>query len=485
MTDGLPRERYDVVIVGAGMAGCATAQALARADVGDRRRILIIDMHRGAPPRFAGEFIHPRGTQVLDDLDFYGPLREAGAIDVDGFVVFENADAHQVDLHYAKVRGQRPRGIAVHHKTLVNVMRDVIRKDPTIDLLEGWTLRDLIRDRRGGIRGVVIGQNGHTSTVACDLVVGADGKRSAVRKLAGIPAERETIGFTSGIELIDASLPAPTCAHVILGAWGPILAYPILRNEDGSVSSRVTFDLPRELPAKGDRLAQYLMNAYVPYLPAPLSSQVAAGLRDRTLEMAPTVSLSAPPATQPGIALVGDAGGCSHPITASGMTMGLRDAETLGREAARRAHAPTEEPWLTIASLRRYRADHDRYVPTRQALAEAIYETFRGGDEGRRAIRRALFGYWSSGEAARKRSMALLSCAEGRAHVFLAEYLKTARHALGASLLPRHASHYPIEDRLRQVRGAAALAADKLGLVAEVMWAQVRPGWLPRSGSLS
>src|SRR5690606_8377613 len=99
-------------------------------------------------------------------------------------------------------------------------------------------------------------------------------------------------------------------------------------------------------------------------------------------------------------------------------------------------------------------------------------------NEGARAIQRALFEYWASGPEARRRSMALLSCAEGRPRVFLSEYLKTARHALETSLVPRHAQAFPVRDRIRQVRGAVGLAGHKLGIVAEVMWAQVRPSWL-------
>jgi squalene monooxygenase len=76
--------------------------------------------------------------------------------------------------------------------------------------------------------------------------------------------------------------------------------------------------------------------------------------------------------------------------------------------------------------------------------------------------------------------MALLSCAEGRPSVFLTEYIKTAGHALGSSIVPRHATHFPLQDRARQVRGAVSLATDKLGLVTQVMWAQIRPAWLPR-----
>jgi 2-polyprenyl-6-methoxyphenol hydroxylase-like FAD-dependent oxidoreductase len=317
-------------------------------------------------------------------------------------------------------------------------------------------------------------------TLTCDTIIAADGKGSTVRKLAGIADDRETIGFTAGVEVRDATLPAPTYAHVILGAWGPVLAYPILRNEDGSISTRITFDLPRDLPAKGEAIKQHLLRAYVPFLPMPLSQEVAAAIvaHEGPLEMAPTVNLPARQAVLPGLALIGDAAGCSHPITASGMTMGLRDAETLGQQAARRRFAPAHEPWLDAGALRRYRDVHDRYVPTRQALADAIYEAFRGEQEGPRAIRRALFDYWASGETARRRSMALLSCVEARPSVFLTEYLKTARWALEGSFVPKHAREYPMVDRVRHARGAAKLARDKLGIVAEVVWAQLRPSWI-------
>lgn len=480
-------EHYDVVIVGAGLAGCATAKALSDADPGRRRKILLVDRHPDVHPRFSGEFIHPRGARILDELGFYEPLSAAGAMDVDGFAVFENADARHVDLAYANVRRERPRGLSVHHKVLVRAQRAVVRSTHA-ELVEGWTVLDLTRGDRGEVRGVVLGGPGRPrKEITTDLVVAADGKGSTVRKLAGISDEgRETIGFTAGVSLVGATLPRPTYAHVFLGGWGPVLVYPILREADGTVTTRVTFDLPRDLPVKGERLREHVIRAYLPFVPAPLSGQIAAAIHAAggPLEMAPTVNLPAPSAIAAGLALVGDAAGCSHPITASGMTMGLRDAETLGLEARRRAHVPAGQPWLDAASLRRYRIEHDRYVPTRQALADAIYEAFRGGESGARAIRRALFDYWDSGDAARSRSMALLSCAEGRASVFLSEYLKTAGHALGTSFVPRHASHYPVSDRFRRARGAARIARGKLGLVAQVMWAQVRPSWLPHLEAL-
>jgi len=475
---------YDVVIVGAGLAGCATARALVQADPHATRRILLVDRHPGVQPRFSGEWIHPRGAAVLDALGFCEPLRKAGAVDVDGFAAFENADAAYVDLAYAEIEGERPRGLSVHHKVLVRTIRGELAREGRVEMIEGVAAAELRRDNTGRFCGIMLeASDGTTFEVACDLVIAADGKGSTVRKLAQIPDARETIGFTAGVEVRNATLPAPNYAHVMLGGWGPVLAYPIHREPDGTIITRISFDLPRELPVKGEAIKQYLLRAFVPFIPSPLSEQVAAAIlaRKGPLEMAPTVELPAPTAVLPGLALVGDAAGCSHPITASGMTMGLRDAETLGEQARRRADAPAGEPWLDDEALRRYRVEHDRYVPTRQALASAIYEAFRGETEGARAIRRALFDYWQSGPTARRRSMALLSCAERRPSVFLSEYLRTAGHALNVSLIPKHAAHYPVADRVRHARGAAKLARDKLGLVANVVWAQLRPSWMSSS----
>jgi len=475
---------YDVVIVGGSIAGCATAQSLSLADPENRRKILCFDLHADVSPRFAGEMIHPRGAQVLDELGFYGPLKAAGGVDVEGFSVSEHADAEPVVLDYASIPG-RPVGFSAHHKLLVREMRKLVATRPNVHLRGGYRLVELLwsADRKR-VEGVVLqSKDKKLHRVRADLVIGADGKASTTRKLAEIPGERESLGFTVGLTVTDPAVPNPLRAHVILGAPGPMLCYPIARDAEGRLTSRLTFDLPHALPAKGREISEYLLDAFVPYLPGRLAGQVAAAIEARVaqygkLEMAPTVNLPAPPATRPGVALVGDAAGCSHPITASGMTIGLLDAHFLGVEAKTRAHHPRGEPWLDEASLRRYRIEHGRYVPTRQALADAIYEAFRGTEDGSRAIRKALFSYWHGGERNRRRSLALLSCSEGRPHVFLAEYLRTARHAVESSLLPRHAQHYPVSDRLRQVHSAVGLASDKFGLVAQVAWAQIRPTWM-------
>ncbi len=495
MISDLPSERVDVLIIGAGMAGCATAKALADACTSSRhpsgspaRRVCLIDRHRGVCPRFAGEFIHPRGAQVLEDLGFLPALMAAGAVEVDGFTVLERVDGRYVELPYNLLPHARPRGLAVHHKTLVRTMRAVVAEHPAVELCEGWSLTQLLRDADDRVCGARLqagrGASMRFRDVYADTVVGADGKSSATRRQANLPEHRAQVGFTVGLSLVDAAVPGPRFGNVVLGAWGPMLIYPIEHLAGGHLRYRMTIDLPSNLPAKGRQLFEFLRTTFLPFLPAPLAMQTAAALErceasGEPLPMAPTVNLSTPRPTAPGLALVGDAAGCSHPITASGMTMGLRDAEVLGNLAAQVAARPG--PWLRDLELQRYCHLHDRYVPTRQALAEAIYQVFRGGDAGARAIQDALFDYWGSSQRARERSMSLLSCAEGRPHVFVSEYLRAARFAMRVCIQPRYARHLPMVDRLRTAHGAAQLAGGKLGKVAQVVWANVRPNWSLRA----
>jgi squalene monooxygenase len=123
--------------------------------------------------------------------------------------------------------------------------------------------------------------------------------------------------------------------------------------------------------------------------------------------------------TAPGVALVGDSGGCSHPLTAAGMTIALNDIRILATELDRGGPRPASiDPALVRYEARRY-----DYVRAREILAEGLYDVFRRGDDGARAMRGGLFRYWTSGPRARAASLSLLSGRESRLRAFVAEYL--------------------------------------------------------------
>src|SRR6478752_553450 len=100
--------RYDVIVVGGGLSGCAMATALADG----RRKILVLEARAGRNPRFNGELIHPHGVDVLAARGFLPALQAAGGADVSGFACIERPGRAATLLPYSEIAGSRPHGFA-------------------------------------------------------------------------------------------------------------------------------------------------------------------------------------------------------------------------------------------------------------------------------------------------------------------------------------------------------------------------------------
>ncbi len=101
----------------------------------------------------------------------------------------------------------------------------------------------------------------------------------------------------------------------------------------------------------------------------------------------------------------------------------------------------------------------------REILADALYEVFRGVDDGTRAIREGIFRYWGASQGARARSMALLSGHESRLPAFLREYLTVV--GMSTSTVLRGEVNEPsFAGRVRSLVGLGRKSWEKLGLVA-------------------
>ena len=109
----------------------------------------------------------------------------------------------------------------------------------------------------------------------------------------------------------------------------------------------------------------------------------------------------------------------------------------------------------------------DKYfVRAREILADALYEVFRGVDDGTRAIREGIFQYWESSEGARARSMALLSGHESRLPAFLREYLTVVLMST-SSVLRGQVNDPTLAGKLRSLVGLGRKSIEKLGLAAK------------------
>ena len=411
---GSPDLVADIIIVGAGVTGCAAAVALADG----QRRILVLEARQNHKPRFAGELIHPTGAQVLDDLGFLPTLRRHGGMDITGFAVVPSKDEPSLRLPYHEIPRNRPTGFAMEHRDLVDGMREVLRQTPGVEVRMGHKVDEILRDGSGRVCGVRSGEH----TLRARLVLGCDGRHSKVRPLLGLSEQARLLSFSVAFRLPGGAplLPNPGFGHIVLGAWGPMLLYPIGGRENAH-DARGCFDVTSELSGGPRGAAELLRQKYAPHLPARLAQAMLNSLDREPPQIAANEAIRTDRAVLPGAAIVGDAGGCSHPLTAAGMTVGFTDAQRLGRLLA--AHGRLQDTAAVDATLQRYEVERYRFVRAREVLADALYEVFRGAEPGTRALRSGIMRYWQNSERARARSMALLSGADSRLSVFLREYL--------------------------------------------------------------
>jgi 2-polyprenyl-6-methoxyphenol hydroxylase-like FAD-dependent oxidoreductase len=180
----------------------------------------------------------------------------------------------------------------------------------------------------------------------------------------------------------------------------------------------VIFDVP---PAA--KVADCRANLHA--LPEPFRSSVSQALEARRPVASASYAASMRQVACGRLVLVGDAAGCCHPVTATGLTVCVRDALRL-RDALR------ETGGDILRALPMY--DRLRRAPqrTRLVMARALHETFCAQTPELRLMRDGLREYWLGSTRRRTTSMALLSTADGRLPVMLKELAQVIRCGFGA-----------------------------------------------------
>jgi squalene monooxygenase len=413
----------DVLIAGAGVAGVATAAALGEFGW----EVLLVEPGLDSTRRLAGELIHPPGTTDLADLGLLPHLEEAGGISVRGFaVVSDSASADRAVrthvLPYAPDAGQRRYGYAAEHSVIRASLWRAVERLPHVTTWHGARLTALDASRRETVSATVRRRD-HEVRVTARLLVGADGAASAVRRLAGIGHRRRRVSTMRGYLLPDGELPASGYGTVFLGGPAPALAYQV-----GSRAIRVMFDLPNGSSAPD---ARTFGDADLGALPPALRVVTRDAMARQPGLVAMNYTILPERVTTGCVVLVGDAAGCCHPLTATGLSVCTRDAMRL-RGALRATGGDLS------AALARYAAEREGPQRTRLALAETLYETFLARTPETRLLRDGVLRYWHSSARGRATSMALLSTQEGNMRVMAREYTRVVGYAL-SGLLGRRA----------------------------------------------
>lgn len=251
---------YDVLIVGAGIAGCALAKGLSNlynlpvspaSRLPRPLRILLLERSLAEPDRIVGELLQPGGVRALKSLHLAQTLSGIDAIPARGYCVVEASVGRSVHIPYPG--GEE--GRSFHHGRFVVNLRNEAQKAPGVDVLEA-SVTELLEDagREGRVVGVRAtrkrdGAAEETLEFAAGLVVVADGCFSNFRSsvLSKPLAAHVTLTKSHfiGVVLEDAKLPIPNTGTVALvRGSGPVLLYQI-----GQRDTRMLVDVKAPLPS--------------------------------------------------------------------------------------------------------------------------------------------------------------------------------------------------------------------------------------------
>ncbi len=447
---------YDIVIVGGGITGSALASALSDG----RRSIVVLEARKGKNPRFNGELIHPSGVDELEALGVLDSLHEKGGVDVLGFAIVHHRDRPATTLPYHEIPGSRAAGFAIDHHDLVDVMREAASKKAGVAYRFGERVTELVYDEER-----VVGVKTASGEYRCSLVLAADGRHSKIRALVEMPERARLISFTAAARLPDCNLPEPGHGHIFLGAPGPILAYPI-----NSTDARTCIDLPADMDRGKEAVKKAIIEKYLPVLPDVVRPSFDRALAEQDLELAANYAIYTDECTVPGVALVGDSCGCSHPLTATGMTIALNDVRELAKVLD---GLPLSSRAAVDDALQTYQKARYRFVRAREILADALYEVFLGAEDGTRAIREGIFRYWAGSVGNRARSMSLLSGHDSRLETFLRQYVKVVAISAGTAVMGR-VNEPSLRGRVSTLYGLGKKTLEKATIAAR----SVRQGYL-------
>jgi len=397
----------DVLVVGGGSAGCASAAALSA----DGLRVLVADAGIHRSKQLAGELLHPDGLQDLEALGLGGGLWSSGAQVIRGFAVIDAAGPRDSVCLLPYPGGEK--GLALEHAALVEPLLTQLEGRSGITLWRQARLTAINRNDGSAIEATISRSDGE-HRVRAKLIVGADGRASAVRRLLNIDEDREKLSSMLGLLVAANHLPHPGFGHLFIGGLAPVLAYAISNDQ-----ARVMIDVP----SGTDSEALFASAEILAGLPESLREAVKSSLGSgKVLWAANETRLPKQVAVHRAV-LVGDAAGCCHPLSASGLASSTRDARVLQKSIQESAH---DIPRAVQLYVQRRRAAQR----TRIALASALYRTFTERTPEMAALRVGLFRYWGRSRNGRDVSMALLSTRESRMRIMAQEYARAVGHAV-------------------------------------------------------
>jgi len=304
--------RYDVAIVGGGVAGAALGGLLAAAGLG----VTVIEKERSFRDRVRGEGIHPWGVAEAKRLGLLPVLAAAGANELPIWQSYEDRIPTE-SYRWAEHSVDGLPEVAVSHprlqEELLNWSRsrgvEVLRPAKAVSMQPNAEL--------------TVVQSETARTVSARLIVGADGRQSAVSRWIGATSRRDPTHHRIGGGLIDDVNLAADTTHATNFPGGRMFLMP-----QGRGRARVYYvsSTERLATSRADRGPADFIRACAALLPEQAFVEATpAG----PVAFFPNADVWSSRIAAGAAVLIGDAAGANDPSVGQGLSILFRDVREL------------------------------------------------------------------------------------------------------------------------------------------------------------
>jgi len=298
----------DVIVVGAGPAGSATAAALA----GRGYRTALLERARFPRDKPCGDYCDPGAVRVLETLGIVPELRAQGAGFIDGMtVVAQDGSGFTAPFPAG-------RGMLVPRRRLDAALAERAARHGA-DLLEGYRVDRVTVDGRVTIAGLE-----PRTDLSARLLVAADGMRSIVARRLGLLTTLPDGRYTVGAYFSNVPGSAAGELHLGPGFYGGVARF-------GDGTANVCLALNRER-FRGRRVEAVFAEAVAGL--ARLRDEVGGWTRETPYRVTGPVGFAAHPVLTARTLLAGDAAQQIEPITGQGIFFALESGLLAAEEGA-------------------------------------------------------------------------------------------------------------------------------------------------------
>ena len=359
-------EQTDCCIVGGGPAGAVLALLLARQGVG----VTLLEAHGDFNRDFRGDGLQPAVLEVLGQMGLADRVLELALARLPSFPLHTPSETVQ-NADLSSLKTPYPFMAMVPQVRFLDLIVAEAQRCPTFRLVMGARVETLVQEDDGHVQGVRYRAKDGCHEIRTRLVIGADGRSSRLRALAGL----EPVRTASPIDFLWFRLPRHETdpgagAYLGDGGWVGLLN----RGAEWQVGYSLAKGGYARLRAQGVDALRRSVELRVPWL---------AGRTGLLRDWNQTSLLSVEVCRlrrwhRPGLLLIGDAAHTMSPMAGVGISEAIQDAVVASNVLGPRLRAGRVSE-SDLAAIQRRREWPVRIVQAYQRLMLAGFMATRPG----------------------------------------------------------------------------------------------------------